>query len=620
MIGTKRNGGAAVVDDSAGAAADGTPARPKKVALPPTRLILPVIVLCLGLSGEFILPTHLTYAASTALCYGLVGLGLYLPLAALRELPLNGAALAGLSAYLFAYNASGGSAGKTVIGVIIGVGVCTLVSVAGGLASLVVTGLYFTVASLVVQIGIEKVVFSVGKLTGGAAGRGVAQPDFTGYFNTNRVVFLIAGVVCLTITTAVWRVKKTKTLANWVMTGHQPEGADAVGIRRWVQKVVIFGLSGLLIGVAGVLFAFVNGTPPPPPQFGVIWSVIFLAIPIASGMRTSSAVWFVAAGFSALPIILESHHINPNLLSGSILLVALMVSQSQDAIMARIRNLRRQPETIEELAAAEGIQALAAIHEQPIKATAPVQVKEVDLRTKVSRALVGTDIGVTFGGVKAVDGVNVRVGPGQRVAIVGANGAGKTTLFNALTGFVPPTKGTVHLGDVDITGVPAYARIRQGLGRTFQLPRLADILTVRQNVLAGQAQGEDLIPRAEWLMERFGIMALADIPIQVVPFGTRRKVEMVRSLARRPEVLLIDEPVSGLEDEEVSELLEVMLELQAAEGWGLLAIEHDLRFVTGIAEQMMVMVDGKVLTEGSVADVLADERVRQVYLGEVVTV
>jgi ABC-type branched-subunit amino acid transport system ATPase component len=248
-------------------------------------------------------------------------------------------------------------------------------------------------------------------------------------------------------------------------------------------------------------------------------------------------------------------------------------------------------------------------------------VKEVDLRApKQPRALIGNEICVTFGGVKAVDGVNVRVGPGQRLAIVGANGAGKTTLFNALTGFVPPTSGTVLLGDQDITGMPAYARIRQGLGRTFQLPRLADILTVRQNVLAGQAQNSDLIPRAEWLMERFGIAALADIPIQVVPFGTRRKVEMVRSLARRPEVLLIDEPVSGLEDEEVSELLEVMLELQAAEGWGLLAIEHDLRFVTGIAEQMMVMVDGKVLTEGAINDVLADERVRQVYLGEVVSV
>ena len=623
MIGTRRNGGAAVAENDADAVTSDAPAKPKKAGptLPVGRLILPTLVFGLGVAGEFVLPNHLTYAASTALCYGLVGLGLYLPLAALRELPLNGAALAGLAAYFFAFHASGGHANKTALGVIVGVGLCTLVSVAGGLASLVVTGLYFSVASLVVQIGIEKVVFSMGWLTGGASGRGVTQPDpLNDFFTTTRVVFLITGLTCLAITLGVWRVKRTKILSNWVMTGHQPEGADAVGVRRWVQKVVIFGLSGLLIGVAGVLFAFANGTPPPPPQFGVIWSVIFLAIPIASGMRTASAVWAVAAVFTALPIVLESHHINPNLLSGSILLTALIASQSQEAVMARLRNLRRQPEVIEEIALEEGHHALAELHQKPGVATAPPQVKEVDLRTPQPRALVGTDIGVYFGGVKAVDGVNVRVGPGQRMAIVGANGAGKTTLFNALNGFVPPTKGTVTLGDLDITGMPAYARIRQGLGRTFQLPRLADILTVRQNVLAGQAQGGDLIPRAEWLMERFGIAALADIPIQVVPFGTRRKVEMVRALARRPEVLLIDEPVSGLEDEEVNELIEVMLDLQAAEGWGLLLIEHDLRFVTSIAEQMMVMVDGKVLTEGSINDVLADERVRQVYLGEVVSV
>src|SRR5207248_5447722 len=324
-----------------------------------------------------------------------------------------------------------------------------------------------------------------------------------------RLVFLIAGLTCLAVTFAVWRIKRSKALCNWVMTGHQPEGADAVGIRRWAQKLVIFELSGLLIGVAGVLFAFVNGTPPPPPQFNVIWSVIFLAIPIASGMRTTSALWAVAAVFTALPIILERHHINPNLLSGSILLVALVVSQSQEAILDRLRNLRREPEVIEEIALEESHQAVEQLHEKPVLAIAPAVVKEVDFRAlKQARALVGSGIGVTFGGVKAVDSVDVRVGPGQRVAIVGANGAGKTTLFNALTGFVPLAKGTVQLGDTDITGVPAYSRIRQGIGRTFQLPRLADILTVRQNILAGQAQAEDLGPRAEWLMERFGIAAL----------------------------------------------------------------------------------------------------------------
>src|SRR5690242_15251328 len=109
MIGTRRNGGAAVAE-SDGEAAGAAPEKPKKVgpALPIGRLILPTLVFAVGLAGEFLLPNHLTYAASTALCYGLVGLGLYLPLAALRELPLNGAALAGLSAYFFAFHAHGG--------------------------------------------------------------------------------------------------------------------------------------------------------------------------------------------------------------------------------------------------------------------------------------------------------------------------------------------------------------------------------------------------------------------------------------------------------------------------------------------------------------------------------
>ncbi|MGH8973666.1 MAG: ATP-binding cassette domain-containing protein [Acidimicrobiia bacterium] len=631
MIGTRRNGKAEVVlDDQPEAPAKAeAEAKAKRLAGSTSRLVLPALVLSAGVLGFFLLPTHLVYAASSALWFGLVGLGIYLPLAALRELPLNAAGLAGLSAYLFAYSAGNGGAENWILGVVVGIGVCMAVSVLGGMASLVVTGLYFAVASLVVQIGIEKIVFSIGDLTGGAAGRGVAQPDLTGWFNTNRAVFLITGLICLAVTLAVWKVKRSRILPNWVMTGHQPEGADGVGIRKWSQKLVIFALSGLLIGIGGALAAFVNGTPPPPPQFGVIWSVILLAIPVASGLRTISSLWLVAGIFTALPVILESHEINPNFLSGGILLLALLASQSQNAVMNRLRMLRKAPE-VEEVAETLHVD-LETLHAdlpaEPAAETVPVAAVaarpagspgEVDLRT--ARALVGEDIGVTFGGIKAVDGVNVRVGPGQRVAIVGANGAGKTTLFNALTGFVPLAKGRVMLGEADVTGLPAYRRIRSGMGRTFQLPRLADILTVHQSVTSGSAQRPDHKERAEWLLERFGLAPLGGIPIAVVPFGTRRKVEMVRALARHPEVLLIDEPVSGLEDEEVSELIEVLLELQAAEGWGLLLIEHDLRFVTAIAEHLMVMEDGKVLTDGPVNDVLADERVRRVYLGEVVAV
>src|SRR5258705_3366275 len=126
MIGTRRTGGAADAENDTGTEAGDAPAKEKKAGptLPVTRLVLPAIVFGLGLAGEFVLPNHLTYAASTALCYGLVGLGLYLPLAALRELPLNGAALAGLAAYFFAFHAHGGHAGKTALRVLVCVGLC----------------------------------------------------------------------------------------------------------------------------------------------------------------------------------------------------------------------------------------------------------------------------------------------------------------------------------------------------------------------------------------------------------------------------------------------------------------------------------------------------------------
>jgi ABC-type branched-subunit amino acid transport system ATPase component len=215
----------------------------------------------------------------------------------------------------------------------------------------------------------------------------------------------------------------------------------------------------------------------------------------------------------------------------------------------------------------------------------------------------------------------VRVAPGQRIGIVGANGAGKTTLFNALTGFVPLHKGSVHLGDRDITGWSSFMRARAGIRRTFQVPRLVDILTVEQNLVVGHGHG-DAVERRErvaWLLERFGLSGLRGTPVAALPFGVRREVELVRALTRTPKVLMLDEPVSGLEDEEAEKLLAVLLDLQATEGWGLLVIEHDLRFITRVAEHLMVMEDGKLLVEGPLHDVMRQDQVRRVYLGELVT-
>ena len=589
------------------------------------------ILVVLTIVGLFALPNDLLYAGSSSVVAGMIGIGLFLPIAALRELPLNGAGMAGLAAYLFAYNGSQGGVGHHLIGLFIAIACATGLSLIGGLASLAVTGLYFVVASLVIQVGIEKVIFSIPTLTGGASGRSVWQPDFSGWFGTQRTIYVVAAVVVFVTMYAIHRLLRSRQGFHAVLVGHVPEGASATGLRNWAVKLLVFGVSGLIIGVAGCLSAFVNGTPPPVFSFGIIYSVIFKAIPIASGMRDLSSIVLVAVAFVGIPITLSHFDINisPNLLSGMILIIALFLGRNRDRIGVELRRLiNRLRGGAAEAAGGEleltgvavtGGNGSAPVHLRDLSMVAPPPV--VSTTGLVAQgALEGRQITVDFGGVRAVDSISVRVGPKERVGIVGANGAGKTTLFNALTGFVPCVGATL-LGGQDISGWAPFARARAGVRRTFQNPRLADILTVGQNVICGHGGGSpERAERIAWLLDHFGLTAVKDMPVIALPFGVRREVELIRALSVKPQVLMLDEPVSGLEDEEAERLVEVLLRLQAQEGWGLLAIEHDLKFITAISEHLMVMEDGHLVAQGPITTVLQEEQVRRVYLGEAVTV
>ncbi len=611
----------------------GAVSRLASLRLPKPRLSPLTVVLALTVAGFFLLPNDLLYAGSSSVVAGLIGLGLFLPIAALRELPLNGAGMAGLAAYLFAYNGAQGGIGHHLLGLAIAI-VCVMgLSLLGGLASLAVTGLYFVVASLVIQVGIEKVIFSIPVLTGGAAGRSVYQPDLSGWFDTQRCIYLVAAVVVFASMYAVHRLLRSRMGFQAVLVGHVPEGASATGLRNWSIKLLVFGVSGLLIAIAGCLSAFVNGTPPTPFSFGIIYSVIFMAIPIASGMRDLSSILLVAVAFVGIPITLEHFGYSPppNLLSGVILLTALLLGRHRDRLGVALRSLAGRLRGRKPAEAGGSEMELTGVAVNGANGAGTTSVRLSDLTTIAppvvapsshisgAAALEGRQITVRFGGVTAVDSVSVRVGPAERVGIVGANGAGKTTLFNALTGFVP-CEGSVLLGGEDISGRPPFARARLGVRRTFQQPRLADILTVGQNVVCGFGGGSvERTERIDWLLDHFGLAAMRDVPVIALPFGVRREVELIRALSVRPQVLMLDEPVSGLEDEEAERLVEVLIGLQAKEGWGLLAIEHDLKFITSIAQHLMVMEDGHLLVQGPLESVMKEEQVRRVYLGEMVT-
>ena len=233
-----------------------------------------------------------------------------------------------------------------------------------------------------------------------------------------------------------------------------------------------------------------------------------------------------------------------------------------------------------------------------------------------------------FGGITATDQVSLRIEQGARHALIGPNGAGKTTLINLLTGVLPVSSGQVLMQGQDITAWAPHRRVGLGLVRTFQINQLFGTLTPLQSLALAVAsrrgaahrwwspmgQDREVAGEAAVLLEQFHLTGQADQPTQELPYGRRRLLEIALAVAQRPRVLLLDEPAAGVPAGERQDILDTVAALPA--DVAVLLIEHDMDLVFNFARSLTVMVNGAVLTEGTPAQIAADERVRAVYLGE----
>lgn len=243
--------------------------------------------------------------------------------------------------------------------------------------------------------------------------------------------------------------------------------------------------------------------------------------------------------------------------------------------------------------------------------------------------------GVTrrFGGVVAVDSVTIRVEEGVLAGVIGPNGAGKSTLFHLIAGYLRPNAGRVVFCGRDVTTKPPDARARLGIGLAFQAVRLFRGLTVLENVMVGahawsrygfleafllmpaRWREERLIRQQAWsALERVGLVGLAAERVESLPVGLQRSVQIARALCGRPRLLLLDEPASGLRTGERARLAHLLRTLRG-EGLAMLVVEHDVAFVTSLAERVTVMDQGRVLAEGTPAQIRADPSVVAAYLG-----
>jgi branched-chain amino acid transport system ATP-binding protein len=236
-------------------------------------------------------------------------------------------------------------------------------------------------------------------------------------------------------------------------------------------------------------------------------------------------------------------------------------------------------------------------------------------------ALQADGVSVRFGGVVAVDKVSLSVEAAAITGLIGPNGAGKTTIFNVFGGLQQPTEGKVLLEGRDITRLKAHARARRGMARTFQRLEVFGTLSVRDNIqVAAEIRKAWARDRsrpaavADELLDRIGLRDVAASRVDAVPTGTARLVELARALATRPSLLLLDEPGSGLDQQETAVLGEVLLDL-ASEGMAVLLVEHDVELVMRVCNRVNVLDFGRLIAEGSPAEVQGDPAVQAAYLG-----
>ncbi len=230
-----------------------------------------------------------------------------------------------------------------------------------------------------------------------------------------------------------------------------------------------------------------------------------------------------------------------------------------------------------------------------------------------------TGVSKSYGALKAVDTVDLAVEGGEALAVIGPNGAGKTTLFNLITGDVAPSSGRVLFDGADVTAMAPHGRSRLGIGRSYQIPHPFANMSVFENLLVGAIFGGRATERESYrrcsdVLRVTGLYDKANVPARTLTLLQRKRLEMARALAIEPKLLLLDEIAGGLTEYECGELVKTIREIHAR-GTTIVWIEHIVHALLSIASRLIVMNFGQILAQGEPREVMADARVREVYMG-----
>jgi ABC-type branched-subunit amino acid transport system ATPase component/ABC-type branched-subunit amino acid transport system permease subunit len=596
-------------------------------------ILVASLALAIGMLTFF--PPDLTIAVTLQLVIALILLSIVVLTGYAGQVSLAQFAMAGIGAYVAGRLVS--AAGLPfALALVIGVAVAAPIGMIFALPALRTRGVNVAVVTLGLGLAVQSILFNNLAYTGGPLGTHVGPASFLG-INLDPIryperygVFCLVWFVlaCLMVT----NVRRSRVGRRLISVRTNERAAASLGINVAESKLFAFGLSSAMAGLGGILLAF-QSYSIVYTSFDAISSVNLVGDTVIGGLGYASGV-VPGSGFypGGIGSYIFNHFASLDqwliLIGGVMLIITLLTNP--DGIVGQfvtkpdplVRWIRRQ---LNRGRVGHGEQATAIAGAIPPRGVGESAVRRVRPATLEVESLT-----VRFGGVVALDGVSLRVEPGEVVGLIGPNGAGKTTMIDSITGFVRPSAGSIRLGGASLDRLSAFRRARAGLSRSWQSLELFDDLTVLENLRSAsdtrdrfgylttlvRAGNPPMPSAAVAAVEEFQLLPYLGLQVDTLPNGRRRLVSVARAVAAEPSILLLDEPAAGLDDGETREFAHLIRRLARTWGLGILLVEHDMSLVMSVCDRLVVLDFGKQIAEGTPAELRHNPAVIAAYLGE----